>query len=35
MENQWRKLPLPFGGAEEGQKRCKEIINLIWEMNFE
>ena len=33
--NQWRKLPLPFRGAEEGQKISKEIINLIlWENEF-
>ncbi len=32
--NKWRKLPLPFGGAEEGQKNFKEIINLICENEF-
>ena len=30
----WRKLPLPFGGAEEGQKNFKEISNFIWENEF-
>ena len=31
--NQWRMLPLPFGGQRRG-KIFQKIINLIWE-NFE
>ena len=32
--NQWRNLPLPFGGAEEVKINFKEIINFIWENEF-
>ncbi len=33
--NQWRKLLLPFGGAEEGQKISKKLSILYGKMNFE
>ncbi len=33
--NQWRKLPLPFGWAEEGQKISTNLSILYGKMNFE